>query len=354
MTVEVTGSATGAGAEVAPGVADPGRPGRALPAWAGPGLGRSLAGVVAFSAAVAVLGPQVARGGSDLLLMTLWLVHIISATGYRWVYAVAGRFSFAQTLMMALGAYTSAWVTGEMGAAWTPVGLVAAVAGVALVGGAVGWVARRSDGFAFAIVTLALAELGRQVLSHTEGFSGRNGNLVGIEPLQLAGRAYVTDEDVLTVLVWVVAAVLALAMAIERSPVRRQALAARTNGPVAAGLGVPVERVRLAVFVLGCATGALAGAVMGHWQGFVGTDSFGLDLAIGLLLMVQLGGSRTPWGPVLGATVYVWLPEALSGLEEYRAAAYGVLLLVTVLVLPDGLTGLPATIRQRLRRGSAS
>lgn len=322
-------------------------PTRALPAWAGSGLAPSLAKVAAFSAGVAVLGPQLARSGSDVQLMALWLVHVIAASAYRWVYAVAGRFSFAQTLMMALGAYTSATVTSELGPAWTPLGLVLAVAGVAVAGAAVGWVARRSDGFSFAIVTLALAELGRQVLSHTEGFSGRNGNLVGIEPLQLAGRAYVTDEDVLSVLVWVVAAVLVLAVALEHSPVRREALAARTNPPVAAGIGVPVERVRLAVFVLGCATGALAGALMGHWQGFVGTDSFGLDLAIGLLLMVQLGGSRSPWGPVLGASVYVWLPEALSGLEEYRAAAYGLLLLVTVLVLPDGLIGLPSAIRRR-------
>lgn len=104
--------------------------------------------------------------------------------------------------------------------------------------------------------------------------------------------------------------------------------------------------------------GVLAGALMGPWTGTISTSTFGIDLVIGLFLMLLLGGIGSMWGPVVGAAVYVALPEVVSGLEEHSTIAYGVLLLITIMVLLDGVVGglgrLRYRIEGRFRRGRPS
>jgi ABC-type branched-subunit amino acid transport system permease subunit len=127
--------------------------------------------------------------------------------------------------------------------------------------------------------------------------------------------------------------------AIERSPLTREAIAARDLPEVSRSWGVRSRQVTLAMFVIGSGLGGLAGALAVLWTGSVGTDSFGVTLAIGLLLMPIIGGVHSMWGTVVGALLYVMLPELLSGLSRYAPLAYGVILVVTIIALPDGLLG---------------
>jgi branched-chain amino acid transport system permease protein len=119
----------------------------------------------------------------------------------------------------------------------------------------------------------------------------------------------------------------------------RELAAVRETPLVARTTGVRVGRLRLVMFVLGSATGGLSGALITGWQGFIGVDSFGLDLGIGLFLMVILGGVASHWGALAGAAFYVAVPELLSGLQQYMSIIYGALLLVVIMVFPSGLVG---------------
>ena len=150
------------------------------------------------------------------------------------------------------------------------------------------------------------------------------------------------------------ALVLLLGAMIERSPLRREAIAGRDNLLVARLAGVPAGRHQLGLFVLGSAMGGFSGALIGHWTGVVSVDSFGIDLAIGIFLMLFLGGAGSMWGPVLGGAFYVAIPQILSGIQKYDTIVYGGLLLVVVFALPDGLVGvaqkLAGMVRRRMRR----
>ena len=110
---------------------------------------------------------------------------------------------------------------------------------------------------------------------------------------------------------------------------------------------VPVVRVQLSLFVLGSAAGGLAGALLGHWTGSLGTEAFGLQLAIGIFLVLLIGGADSLWGPLVGAAVFVALPELLESLQEYQTVVYGGVLLVVVIAFPHGIVG-------GLRRGRAA
>jgi branched-chain amino acid transport system permease protein len=311
---------------------------------------RHFPAIVVFVAVVALAGPAVATSRSNQFLVNLWLVYSIAGLGFYLVFGLAGRFAFCQTFMMALGGYTSAWVTRTGGGHSFLLGVTAAVVVTALAAAVVGVLVRKAQHFYFAIATFAVTQVGTIVFQQATGFTGANGQAVGIPPASLFGHEFVQDGEVFWLFLGVLTACLLLTACIERSPLRREAIAARENGLVASLGGVGVQRVQLVLFVLGSALGGLSGSLIGHWQGVIGTDSFGIDLSIGIFLMLLLGGIDSIWGALVGAAVYVALPRLLSGIEQYSAIAYGVLLLIVVLAVPGGIA---AAARRPIRGLSA-
>jgi branched-chain amino acid transport system permease protein len=297
---------------------------------------RHFPAILVFLVAVAVVGPAIGTSRSNQFLVNLWLVYSVSALGFYLIFGLAGRFAFCQTFMMAMGGYTSAWVT-HGGERPFLLGVAAAIAVTALLAGVIGLLVRRAQHFYFAIATFAVTEIGVIVFQRAEGFTGPNGQTVGIDPPALFGQRFVKDDETFWLFLGILVACLALAACIERSPMRREAIAARENGLVASLSGVAVDRIQLALLMLGSALGGLSGALIGHWQGAIGTDSFGIDLAIGLFLILLLGGIDSIWGPVIGSAVFVALPRLLSDAEQYSSIVYGLILLVVVLALPGGI-----------------
>ncbi|GLZ02769.1 branched-chain amino acid ABC transporter permease [Actinomadura sp. NBRC 104412] len=293
--------------------------------------------IAVFVVLVALIAPQVATSRSSQFLVNLWLVYSIAALGFYLVFGLAGRFAFCQTFMMAFGGYTSAWITrGEDGQPFW-VGVASAMLVTALVAGVVGALVHKAQHFYFAIATFAVTQVGMVVFQRADGFTGPHGQAVGIDPPRLFGYEFVKDGQVFWLFLGTLGLCLLLTACIERSPMRREAIAARDNGLVASLSGVAVQRVQLVLFMLGSALGGLAGSLIGHWQGVIGTESFHIDLAIGIFLMLLLGGINSMWGPLIGAAVFVGLPRVLSGIEEYSSIVYGLMLLAVVLLLPNGI-----------------
>jgi branched-chain amino acid transport system permease protein len=294
----------------------------------------------AFLVAVALIAPEVATSRSDQFLVNLWLVYCITGIGFYWVFGLAGKFAFCQTFMMALGGFTSAWLTRPDGPEQPfAVGVAGAMVITGLVAFLLGTSVRRAQHFYFAIATLALESIGHTVFKEWTDFTGPNGTTVGVPPASLAGRQFLLEDEVFWLFLGTLAIVLLLASMIERSPLRREAVAARDNILVANVAGVRADRHQLVLLMLGSSLGGLAGALIAHWNGVIGIDSFGIDLAIGIFLMLLLGGMGSMWGPVLGAAFYVAVPELLSGIERYSAMVYGLVLLVVVIAVPEGLVG---------------
>jgi branched-chain amino acid transport system permease protein len=309
--------------------------------------GREYAGIALFVVVVGIAGPLAGQTRSTQFLVDLWLVYSIAGLGFYWIFGLAGRFAFCQTFMMALGGYVSAWVGKQLGGGAfllaAAAGTLAAVAVAVVLGLAV----RKAQHFYFAIATFAVSQIGTAVFAGATAFTGTNGQAVGIPPIEVLGLELVRDGEVFWFFLLLLAACLLLAAWIERSPLRRDAIAARDNPQVAELAGVRSVRVQVTLFALGSGLGGLAGALVGHWQGVIATDSFGIDLAIGLFLMLLLGGANSIWGPIVGAAVYVALPHLLSGAEAYGPVLYGGLLLVVVLLAPQGVVGAVGSLARR-------
>lgn len=306
--------------------------------------------LVVFVLATAVVAPLLTHSQSSKYQVNLWLVYSIVGIGFYWVFGLAGRFAFCQTFMMALGGYMGAWVAKSSFEGGFFLQVFLAMALSAAVATVIGLLVRRAQDFYFAIATIAVAEMGRVFFTKATWFTGRNGIVTRIPAIRLFGHRFSSQKDVFWVFLAVLTLVLLVAILIERSPLRRDAVACRDNKLVASVAGVATERTQLVLFVLGSAMGGLAGALMGPWTGTTSHYSFGIDLAIGIFLILLLGGAGSIWGPVIGAGFYVAIPELLSGFSKYSTVVYGLVLTITIIVMPEGIVGGLQKLRFRIDR----
>lgn len=308
---------------------------------------RYLTWVVLF-AVIAVAAPNLATGQADQLSLNVWLAYGIAGVGFYWVFGLAGRFAFCQTFMMAMGGYMSAWITLKLGPNWFLVGVLGAMAVTGAIAAVIGLILSRAQDFYFAIGTLAVSEVGTVILTHTTSFSGADGSTVGIAAPEIFGYAFNSYLQMFWLSLAVLAVVVLFAIFLERSPVRRHAIAARENATVARSGGVPVVKVQVMLFAFGSMLGGVSGALLGSINSTVNVNSFGTSLAIGIFLMLFIGGIGSVWGPIVGAAFYVAIPQVLSSLAQYQNIVYGALLLAVIIAFPEGLVGALRNLAARL------
>ena len=308
---------------------------------------RDYASIAVFVIGVIAVRALFVSGLSGQDSYNLWLVYAIAALGFYLVFGIAGRFAFSQTFMMALGAYLSAWLAGSV-PVWQAMiysllisAVVALVLAIMLI---------RTNEFYFGIATLAIAGIGTLIFQNWTGFAGPSGLRYDIPPIEVGGFAAGTETDFFWIVLGCVVLGLLIVSLIERSPLRREALAARDLPMVARTLGIPVAWIGVVMYMLGSLFAVGAGSLYAHWQGVISPDTFGIDLSIGIFLMAILGGLGSMWGVIIGAAFYVFVPQYLQSFSQYQNILYGGLLVVILILLPEGLVGVAARMRD-LRRG---
>jgi branched-chain amino acid transport system permease protein len=285
--------------------------------------------------------------GSEFWLTFFLMALLFALLGQSWnvLGGYGGQFSFGHALFFGIGAYGTGLLQIRHGIpAWPAAGLAVAVAG--LVGAAIGALVfrYRLRGSYFALVTLAFAEVAR-ILAGSFDYTGSGFGLLiplrpGAENFQFA------DRRLFYWLAWalVVAASL-VALWLERSRFGARLIAVRENEAAAQALGIDPLRAKTLALAL---SGALAGAAgVLYMQIFLFADShiaFGPAMSVEALLVPIIGGLGTAFGPLLGAILLHALGEAArvatGGAPGLNLVLYGVLLIVILRFLPDGVAGL--------------
>lgn len=296
--------------------------------------------------------PNWANDGA--LTFNFWMIYTVMVVGFYFVFGVSGQFAFSQAAFAMVGGYVSNWATRQGVTFLLAVCIGVAVACVIAFLFAV--LARRANLFFLAIATLALSEILNVVVQQWTQFTGNSGGeLVGVKPIVIFGWTATKVGDtagntkhVFWVYLAALGLVLLLGIWLARSPAQREAIAMRDQPTVATTVGVPTLRVRLMMFVMGSGVGAFAGALYIHGNGYGQPGDFTVELALGIFVMLIVGGAGSLWGPILGAAFYVWVPFVLQSLNvsvfghqlrEYNQIIYGVALLVTMVFMPSGLIG---------------
>ena len=159
------------------------------------------------------------------------------------------------------------------------------------------------------------------------------------------------DSDVkFHYLVWTFALVaLTLCLNLVRSGVGRGLAALAQDEVAASALGVNLRRAKVGVFVLSAVFASVAGSLYAHYFGYVNPHTFSIFKSLDLVIMVVVGGLGSIWGTLFGVGFVSLLPHLLDFFETYSDIIHGVILVVILLFLPQGLvTGLMDCVRLRL------
>jgi branched-chain amino acid transport system permease protein len=211
-----------------------------------------------------------------------------------------------------------------------------------------GWFCVRLSGVYLAMLTLAFAQIVWSITFQWDDFTGGSNGLTGVWPAPwLAGK---TAYYLLT-LAAVTAGVLALRRVLF-SPFGLAMRAGRDSPLRADAIGIDVQRIQWAAFVVAAAAAGLAGALYAFSKGSISPDSLGVGKSVDGLVMVLLGGVQTLAGPVVGAVTFTALQDTVARATDYWRALLGGIVLLLVLVFPQGIAGFVAQGLERRRAGA--
>ncbi len=285
-------------------------------------------------------------------LLVIVVLGLNLFTGY------AGQISLGHAAFFGLGAYSSAILTATYALPPWPAMLIAAGA-VALMALIVGVPTLRLHGHYLAMATLGFNYVVHTVFVQWDAVTGGPSGLSGIPPLTLGGISFNTDLK-FYYLAWTFALVaLTLCLNLVRTPVGRGLAALSQDEVAAASLGVDVRRDKVRVFILSAVLASVAGSLYAHYFGNVNPDAFSIFRSLDLVIMVVVGGMGSVWGTLFGVSFVVILPYVLEPLEQYFDLIHGLILVLILMLLPQGLvSGLRDQVRiylarRRLARGDA-
>ena len=253
-----------------------------------------------------------------------------------------GLLSLANAGFMAIGAYISAVLTMHAGTPF-PVSLLGGALAAALIGFLLGLPVLRLRDVYLAIATLGFGEIVRITAVNFDKFSGLS-LLGGAQGLAGVPKLTTAWQLLATLLVLIV-----ILIQLQHSRTGRALAAIRRDERVAATMGIDVIRYKVLAFVLGAFVAGLAGGFSAHLTRFVGPNDYGFNAAVNILAFAVLGGSLHWSGALVGAVILTVLPEALRFMKEYRGTVNGIILMLVIIYLPQGLVN-PEWFRRIMRR----
>lgn len=276
-------------------------------------------------------------------------IYALLALGLNVVVGYGGLLDLGYAGFWAVGAYTTAMVTGQAPFHPLVLGLAGAVplAVVATVvsGMVLGAVTLRLRGDYLAIVTLAFGEIVRLVANSADSITNGPSGVTSIPHPNILGYQFGLDPRPYVLLVWILIAVAALAIHnLWNSRLGRGLWATRLDEGAAESTGVPAFRMKMMAFGVGAATSGLAGVLYSTYAGFISPDNFTILVAILVLAAVVMGGMGHTSGVLLGGLAVVILPELLRDFAQARYLIFGLALVGMMILRPGGF--LPARPRR--------
>ncbi|MQA96566.1 MAG: branched-chain amino acid ABC transporter permease [Streptosporangiales bacterium] len=274
-------------------------------------------------------------------------VFVLLAIGLNVVVGQAGLLDLGFVAFFAIGGYVMAVIGTELGWNFWEI-IVVAVLISSLSGIILGAPTLRLRGDYLAIVTLGFGEIVRLVAQNTDAIGGPRGINSIPHPPDMSDIEIIPDLQPFTygvidprpyyyLLVALCVLVIIFARRLEKSRVGRAWAAIREDEDAAEIMGVPTFRFKLLAFAIGAAIGGATGTVFAAKMISIVPNNFPFILSATILAAVVLGGSGNLPGVILGAFLVGWLPERFRGFEDYRVLLFGGVLVLMMIVRPQGL-----------------
>ena len=299
--------------------------------------------ILAVTAAAILIVPLLPAGQTyPMRLATQCMLLMGLAASWNIVGGFTGYPSFATAGFFGMGTYTAGIVQQAGWSIWA--GLAAAVVAACILAAPFGLTILRLRGHYFAIASLMLVSILREV---TTGWDALTGGGMGLNIPGAAADPETTARFALQLALGLAGLGVAISALVSRSWLGFGLSCIRMNETAAAGAGVDAAKLKTAAFTISAGIAGAAGGIYGAWIGYIDpTDVYDVMWSVRPIVAALIGGVGTILGPVIGTLVYVLLEEVLwRNFLTFGTGALGIFVVILLLVLPMGI--LPSLLRAR-------
>ncbi len=289
--------------------------------------------------ALAILSLLPLLGFSSYLMHMLILVIMWTTIGMAWnlLGGYCGQVSFGHAAYFGVGAYTAGIIYSALGLSpWW--GIPVSVIVVTVFSFILGFIVLRLRGPFFALATLASGEVMRVSAENLEGLTG------GTRGILIQARTWIEKTWYYYIILLIAVGTFFLVKKLIESKLGYYFVAIREDQDAAESLGINTTLYKTAALCISGVLTGIAGAFYTNYMGYIDPNvAFSLhDISIVTIMIVMVGGVATFWGPFVGAIIMVLLAEfirSLPGLGAAHQTLFGVLLIVIIIFLPNGIVG---------------
>ncbi len=279
-------------------------------------------------------------GLSNFVLRMLIMVgiYIILGLSLNLITGFTGQLSLGHAAFYGIGAYTSAILSTRYGMGF---GITAPLSGLmaAFLGFLLGIPTLKLQGAYLAIVTLGFGEIIRITALNWMQLTRGPMGIPGIPAISIFGYELQSNLGYYYVICILAMITVLLISRIVNSRVGRAFMAIREDELAAQYMGIYTTNYKILAFSMGAFLAGVAGSFYAHYVSYIDPQSFTFDESIQILSIVILGGMGSIPGTILGAAILVTAPELLRSLQDYRMVIYGLILILMMLIRPQGILG---------------
>lgn len=307
--------------------------------------------------AVLLLAFPLVAPAYQTILLAYGLAFAIAAVALNLLLGYTGLLSFGHAAFFGTGAYAAGFVVKYFGVVSMEAFLAAGALSGIVLAALFGFVCVRYTKIFFSILALALSQVLWSLAFKLFWVTGGTDGLRVPTPVLLGG-VFGTPDDKVTFLshqyyyytLGVFAICIGLLWLIVHSPFGKALQAIRDNEVRAEFVGIRVRRYRWIAFVLSGMFATVAGTLWGPLNGLATPEALYWPFSGEIVFMAVLGGFRTFSGPIVGAIVFNYLKAYAVGRTEYWQLLLGVVLVILVMAMPEGIIGTLGRVGRRLRQ----
>ena len=286
-------------------------------------------------------------GKYTVFLLSLLAIYALVALGLNLLMGYTGQIAAGHAGFLAIGAYFTAIVGTNF--EWLPCPIILILAGLfaGIIGFLLGIPILRLKGFYIAMATLAFGVVVSEVILQWSSLTGGDDGF-GVPTATIAGFAFDSDYKLFYLTITVTILLTILARNLVTGYIGRAFIALRESEVAAQTIGIDLAKYKTIAFAISAFYTGVAGGLFAYLITFLSPDAFTLELSVDFIAMIVIGGMGSILGSIIGAVILTGMQQILAGLLDLQILVFGISLIVFMIFMPRGISGMIFDIRDKL------
>ena len=285
-------------------------------------------------------------GKYSIFLLSMLAVYALVSIGLNILMGFTGQIAAGHAGFLAIGAYFTAIIGTSL--EWMPCILVLLLAGIftGIIGFLLGIPILRLKGFYIAMATLAFGVVVSEVILQWSSLTGGDDGF-SVPTATIGGFAFDTDYKLFYLIITVTIVLTVLAKNLVNGYIGRAFLALRESEVAAQTIGIDLAKYKTIAFAISAFYTGVAGGLFAYLITYLSPDAFTIELSVDFIAMIVIGGMGSILGSIIGAVILTGMQQILSGLLDLQILIFGISLIVFMIFMPKGISGMIYDLRDK-------